>query len=186
MASEAPRPSVVPFPGTREADERWLRRVYDTQWAALVRLAGLLLGDTERADEIAQDAILATFQRRTRFGSEIPVAYLRQCVVNSCRSVQRHRTMARRRLIPLRANREEPERPDHVAVRHDEQARVMAALRTLPERQQEVLVLRYYSQLSEAEIAEALGISRGAVKSHAHRGLATLRARLDDHEGGPR
>lgn len=170
--------SVVPFPG-RDADERWLRAVYDAQWAALVRLAGLLLGDTDRADEIAQDAIVATFARRQRFGEDVPVAYLRQCVVNACRSVHRHRGVQRRTLVAVTDARE-PDRPDVVAERDDERERMMAALRTLPPRQQEVLVLRYYSQLSEAEIAEALGITRGAVKSHAHRGLAALRARLDD------
>lgn len=172
--------SVVPFPGGREADERWLRAVYDAQWAPLVRLAGLLLGDTERADEIAQDAIVATFRQRRRLDDDVPVAYLRQRVVNACRSVQRHRSVQRRKLVPLFQQRVEPERPDHLTERHDEQVRMMAALRTLPQRQQEVLVLRYYGQLSEAEIADALGVSRGAVKSHAHRGLAALRARLDD------
>ncbi|TBT87253.1 SigE family RNA polymerase sigma factor [Propioniciclava sinopodophylli] len=172
--------SAVGFPGGRAADEAWLRAVYDAQWAPLVRLAGLLLGDTERADEIAQDAIVATYQRRARLGDEVPVAYLRQCVVNACRSVQRHRSVQRRKLVPLFQERVEPERPDHVSERDDERTRMMAALRSLPQRQQEVLVLRFNGQLSEAEIADALGVSRGAVKSHAHRGLAALRARLDD------
>jgi RNA polymerase sigma factor (sigma-70 family) len=58
---------------------------------------------------------------------------------------------------------------------------VLDAMRALPERQREVLALRYYLDLSEAEIAEALGISRGAVKSHASRGSATLRGLLADH-----
>lgn len=176
--------SVVGFPAGRAADERWLRAVYDAQWAPLVRLAGLLLGDTEQADEIAQDAIVATYQRRARFGDEVPVAYLRQCVVNACRSVQRHRSVQRRKLVPLHQERVEPERPDDVAERDDERARMMAALRSLPQRQQEVLVLRFYGRLSEAEIADALGVSRGAVKSHAHRGLAALRTRLDDEGNG--
>ena len=60
-----------------------------------------------------------------------------------------------------------------------EHAEVLAALRTLPSRQREVLVLRYYADLSEADIAEALGISRGAVKSHASRGMAALRLALE-------
>lgn len=135
--------SGVPFPGGREADERWLRAVYDAQWASLVRLAGLLVGDTERADEIAQDAIVATFTRRGRFGDDVPVAYLRQCVVNACRSVQRHRGVQRRKLVPLRMERDEPERPDVVAERDDERSRMMKALRALPQWQQEVLVPRY-------------------------------------------
>lgn len=183
MASEVPDSSVIPFTGGWSADERWLRAVYDAQWSSLVRLAGLLLGSSERADDIAQDAILAAYSRRARLGDDIPVGYLRRCVVNACRSVHRHRGVQRRRLVQLHAERHEPERPDLIAERDGERAQMMAALRELPTRQQEVLVLRYYSQLSEAEIADALGISRGAVKTHAHRGLATLRARLDDHEG---
>jgi RNA polymerase sigma factor (sigma-70 family) len=57
---------------------------------------------------------------------------------------------------------------------------VLDALRRLPERQREVLVLRYYGDLTEAEIADALKISRGAVKSHASRGMAALRTTLED------
>lgn len=178
--------SVIAFPDRGDDDARWLRAVYDAQWASLVRLAGLLLGDTERADEIAQDAIVATFHRRARLGDGVPVAYLRQCVVNACRSVHRHRAVHRRSLVPLHQGRAEPERPDDLAERDDDRVHMMAALRALPQRQQEVLVLRYYGQLAEAEIADALGITRGAVKSHAHRGLAALRARLDDHEGNLR
>ena len=72
----------------------------------------------------------------------------------------------------------EADRPDERALQAETSDEVMAALRRLPQRQQEVLVLRYYSELSEAEIAEALGISRGAVKSHSSRGVAALRQRL--------
>jgi RNA polymerase sigma factor (sigma-70 family) len=73
-----------------------------------------------------------------------------------------------------------PAGPEERAVRSTEDARVSAALRTLPRRQQEVLVLRYYADLSEHEIAATLGISRGAVKSHAHRGMLALRSALAD------
>ena len=68
---------------------------------------------------------------------------------------------------------------EHGALLAVEHAEVMAALRRLPERQREVLVLRYYLDLSEADIADALGISRGAVKSHASRGMAALRTSLE-------
>ena len=110
------------------------------------------------------------------------MAYLRQCVVNACRSAHRHRAVERRSWAPLHAERAEPAQPEAITERDDERVRMLAALRTLPERQREVLILRYYGHLSEAEIADLLGLSRGAVKTHAHRGLAALRTRLD-HEG---
>ena len=61
----------------------------------------------------------------------------------------------------------------------DEQRRVLAALRSLPDRQRDVLTLRYYLDLSEAEIAQTLGITPGSVKTHAHRGIAALAERLE-------
>ncbi len=168
--------------------EAWLRMVYDQSWAPMVRLASLLLGSTDRAEEIVQDAIVAVFRRRSMFGDEVPRAYLRTAVVNACRSAHRHLAVV---------DRNRTEAPvEHVGpyerVAQDETSReVMAALRTLPQRQQEVLVLRYYSDLSEAEIAEALGISRGSVKSHASRAVAALRQALaglhgPSNQGGER
>ncbi|WP_432486378.1 RNA polymerase sigma factor, partial [Kineococcus esterisolvens] len=78
-----------------------------------------------------------------------------------------------------------PEGPEERAVRSAEHRLVLAALDALPVRQREVLVLRYSADLSEQDIAEALGISRGAVKTHAHRGLAALRAGLRAQEETP-
>jgi RNA polymerase sigma factor (sigma-70 family) len=69
---------------------------------------------------------------------------------------------------------------DHHALASDRRTRVLDALRTLPDRQREVLALRYYLDLSEAQIAQTLGISRGAVKSHASRGAVALRQLLED------
>jgi RNA polymerase sigma factor (sigma-70 family) len=71
------------------------------------------------------------------------------------------------------------EGPEAGAMASDETRQVLAALRTLPDRQREVLALRYYLDLSEAEIAVTLGISPGSVKTHAHRGLAALTDRLE-------
>ena len=97
------------------------------------------------------------------------LAYLRQSVVNRSRSHLRHQTVVRRH-----AAREAPPRPasgaDDAAYDGAQRTAVLDALRRLPRRQREVLALRYYLDLSEAEIAETLGISRGAVKSHASRG----------------
>jgi RNA polymerase sigma factor (sigma-70 family) len=69
--------------------------------------------------------------------------------------------------------------PDTEVIANDERVRMIAALRSLPDRQRECLALRYYLDLSEADIAETLGISNGSVKTHVHRGLATLAQRLE-------
>jgi RNA polymerase sigma factor (sigma-70 family) len=101
--------------------------------------------------------------------------YLRQAVVNRSRSVLRHRTVVDK--YPQEAPPDMPS-AEHGALVLLERRRVVTALRDLPGRQREAIVLRYYAGLSEAEIAGAMGISRGAVKSHTARGMAALRAEL--------
>jgi len=156
--------------------------LYATQWRPLVRLATLLTRDASVAEEIVQDAFVALHGRWSRLVDPAAAhAYLRASVVNGSRSRLRHREVEVRYRQPAAPD---PAGPEERAVRATEDARVMAALRTLPQRQQEVLVLRYYSDLSEEDIARTLGISRGAVKSHAHRGIAALRQVLaSDGEG---
>jgi DNA-binding CsgD family transcriptional regulator len=97
-------------------------------------------------------------------------------VVNRSRSVLRHKLVVERNL-----EKPSPDMPsaEHGALVSLERAAVVAALQGLTARQREAIVLRYYADLSEAEIAEAMGISRGAVKSHTSRGMAALRVALD-------
>jgi RNA polymerase sigma factor (sigma-70 family) len=97
-------------------------------------------------------------------------------VVNRSRSALRHRAVAQRSAPPPAPAPASAEQGALLALEH---AAVLAALRRLPRRQREVLVLRYYADLSEAEIADAIGVSRGAVKSHASRAMAALRAELE-------
>jgi RNA polymerase sigma factor (sigma-70 family) len=103
------------------------------------------------------------------------LAYLRQAVVNRSLSVLRHRTVAGPGL-----QKAPPDRPGaaHDALVRLEPHSVVAALRDLPDRQREAIVLRYYADLSEEEIAVAMGISRGAARSHTVRGMSALRAAL--------
>lgn len=162
-------------PATWDADTA-VAHLYAAHWNHLVRLAALLTRDPSVAEEIVQDAFVALHRRWHRLTDPAAAhAYLRASVVNGARSALRHRNVQERHRQP---NDPVPAGPEELAVRADEDAHVLAALRTLPRRQQEVLVLRYYADLSEFEIAQALGLSRGAVKSHAHRGLASLRAAL--------
>jgi RNA polymerase sigma-70 factor (sigma-E family) len=161
---------------TWDADEA-ITQIYAAHYRSLVRLASLLLRDVGASEEVVQDSFIAMHGawRRLR-DPDRALAYLRQSVVNRSRSVLRHRTVELRHAphpMPDAASAE------HGAMGSLEHQEVIVALRRLPERQREVLVLRYYADLSEADIAEAIGISRGAVKSHASRGMAALRSTLE-------
>jgi len=164
---------------TWDADDA-VTQLYAAHYRSLVRLAALLLRDIGAAEEVTQDAFVAMHgawrRLRDRDDLDKALAYLRRSVVNGARSALRHR-----KVVERHAPRPAPDgaSAEHGALLAVEHAEVMAALRRLPERQREVLVLRYYLDLSEAGIADALGISRGAVKSHASRGIATLRTSLE-------
>jgi RNA polymerase sigma-70 factor (sigma-E family) len=168
-------------PGDRDDPATWdaataVTALYSAHWRPLVRLAALLTGDASVAEEIVQDAFVALYRRWGKLGDPAAaLGYVRVAVVNGSRSRVRHRIVEERNRQPAAPD---PAGPEEVAVRASEDARVLAALRTLPPRQQEVLVLRYYGDLSEAEIAATIGISRGSVKRHAFRGMAGLRERL--------
>jgi len=167
---------AIPDDPARWTADQAVTALYPAHWAGLVRLAALLTRDASVAEEIVQDAFVALHRRWARLDDPAAAhGYLRTSVVNGARSAMRHRQVAERLRQPGPAV---PAGPEERAVQSTEDARVMAALRTLPRRQQEVLVLRYYADLSEQEIAEALGVSRGSVKSHAHRGMAALRSAL--------
>jgi RNA polymerase sigma-70 factor (sigma-E family) len=161
------------------ADEA-LEQLYAAHWRGLVRLSVLLVRDQGVAEEVTQDAFVAVHARWSRLRDpDKALAYLRQAVVNRSRSALRHRAVvqrhADRRTTPL-----VEAGADQAALAGDRRAAVLDAMRELPQRQREVLALRYYLDLSEAEIADTLGISRGAVKSHASRGAAALRLLLQE------
>jgi RNA polymerase sigma-70 factor (sigma-E family) len=158
-------------------------QLYSMHYPALVRLAALLVRDTPTAEEVVQDSFAAMRDGWDRLrDAEKAVAYLRQAVVNRSRSVLRHRTVADKNL-----QQAPPDMPtaEHSALAFLEQPAVAAVLRELPERQREAIVLRYYADLSEAEIAATMRISRGAVKSHTARGMAALRVALEQPTSQP-
>lgn len=150
--------------------------LYRAHYTSLVRLASLLVGDSWQGEEIVQDAFVAMHGKWRRLRDPAnALAYLRQAVVNRSRSALRHSAVvARHQPAPL------PDEPsaEHQALAHLRRAEILAAIRALPRRQRETLILRYYADLSEEQIADTLGISTGAVKSHAFRGLAALRGVL--------
>ncbi len=163
------------------ADEA-LEQLYAAHWRRLVRLSVLLVRDQGVAEEVVQDAFVAVHGRWGRLRDpDSALAYLRQAVVNRSRSALRHRAVVERHAARRTAEAVLPG-ADHHALVSDRRAAVLDAMRALPQRQREVLALRYYLDLSEAEIADTLGISRGAVKSHAARGTATLRRLLEEEQ----
>jgi RNA polymerase sigma-70 factor (sigma-E family) len=159
------------------ADEA-VTRLFATQYRPLVRLATLLLHDPGQAEEVTQDAFVALHERWGRLRDpERAVAYLRQCVTNGARSALRHRGVVDRflRRAPEPLTMPSAEAGALAAQSH---ADLVAVVRTLPTRQREALVMRYYLDLSEAQTAEAMGVSPGAVKTHTARALAALRRQL--------
>ena len=162
-----------------------LQAVFDREWAPMVRLATLLLGgDSRRAEEVVQDALLGLHRAWERLADpDHAGGYLRRSVVNGCRSVQRHRGVEERGLRLVAVDEVALDDPEHDSVEHDAVVRV---LRGLPVRQREVLVLRYWQDATEADIARTLGISPGAVKTHASRGMAAVRAALAPTPEAPR
>lgn len=149
--------------------------LYQAHGVGLIRLAVVMLGDRPAAEDVVQEAFCGLYRRWDHLDDPgNALRYLRSSVLNGCRSVLRNRGRLRLRLG------QEPGRPDSVesaestALVGEEHRAVLAALRRLPDRQREALVLRFYLELSEAEIAATMGVSPGSVKTHLRRGLANL------------
>jgi RNA polymerase sigma-70 factor (sigma-E family) len=156
----------------RDADP--LTALHREHYTSLVRLATFVLGDVGLAEQVVQDAFV---KLQLRWGGlrqlDRAPAYLRSAVLNGARSQLRRRGVrdrhdARRTVAPQVTT------PEASAVAGAEHDRIVAALRHLPERQREALALRYFLDLPETQIAAAMGVSPGSVKTHIHRGLATL------------
>ncbi|GAA1396767.1 hypothetical protein GCM10009639_33260 [Kitasatospora putterlickiae] len=175
------RPGFRLLPGGGRPHEAGptLTDLYLTHRLSLVRLAVLLVDHQEQAEDVVQEAFARLYQRHGEQLDDLDnaLAYLRTAVVNGARSVLRRRRTAREYVPPHVADA--PSAEDH-AVLHDEHRRVLVALQELTPRQREVLVLRYWSDLSESEIAEILAVSRGTVKSTASRALDALEKKLED------
>ena len=152
-------------------------RLFDEHADRLFGLACLLLRDRGEAEDVVQEAFLR-LQLHARSVREPgrEVAYLRSIVLNLARSRLRRRRLAGwRRPLPAPA----AGGPEEVVELRDEQRRIVVALRRLPGRQRACLVLRYYDDLSDAEIGEALGIKTTSVRTHLRRGKAALEREMN-------
>ena len=178
---EGPVDQAAGEPSGWGADEA-ISALYAAHWRGLVRLAWLLVHDQQAAEDVAQEAFVATYRRWGSLRSaDAALGYLRIATVNGARSALRKRGVRERYAAAQSWSRDHTRHVDSAettALSASTREAVLEVLHLLPARQREVLVLRYYLDLSESDIAAALGVSRGAVKSHASRGLSTLRARF--------
>ena len=150
--------------------------IFRAEYRRLVGLARLLVDDPGQAEEVVQDAFVQLHRRWAEV--DRPAAFLRTAVVNGGRGRLRRREVARRHLRA--AEPPSDRRPEDLVVLAEEHGATAAALRSLPDRQRACIALRFYDDMTEAQIAETLGISVGSVKTHVHRGMATLAAALED------
>ncbi|GAB2751713.1 SigE family RNA polymerase sigma factor [Kitasatospora kifunensis] len=154
-----------------------LTTTYQEHYRALLRLAALLLDDRSSCEDVVQEAFIRVHaaRRRVREPEKI-LAYLRQTVVNLSRSTLRRRLLGLRLLPKPMPDMASAEEGAYDALERDQ---LKAALQGLQRRQREVLVLRYYADMTEAQVAELLGVSVGAVKAYGSRGLAALRVLME-------
>ncbi len=168
-------------------DDGVIGDLHREHYRALVRLAGLLLHDQGASEEVVQDAFVQLHLRWRRLQDpDKAAAWLRSTVLNGARSRLRHLEV-RRRHAPQGSPDVGHESAEDAVLARSSHERMVAALRTLPARQREAVVLRFYLDLSEAEMAAAMGVSAGSVKTHLHRGLAALQSRIEgQHPEGER
>lgn len=149
--------------------------LYQAHGVGLIRLAVVMLGDRPAAEDVVQEAFCGLYRRWDRLDDPgNALRYLRSSVLNGCRSALRNRGRLRFAAGPEPAMPDTVESAESTALVGEEHRAVLAALRRLPDRQREALVLRFYLELSEAEIAAAMGVSPGTVKSTVSRALAAL------------
>lgn len=158
--------------GTLHAPDALVDDLFRAHAVSLVRVATLLLGDQPSAEDVVQEAFLNLHRGLPGLRDRGKAAgYLRVSVINGSRSVLRARKRAR-----LRRVQHEPPvwSAESAAMAGEDRRQVLAAVARLPRRAREVLALRYYLDLPDQEIAEALGVSRGTVSSTASRALSVL------------
>jgi RNA polymerase sigma-70 factor (sigma-E family) len=187
VEAESSYVSEVRFPGTGTATSadavpapgREVTALYKAHVVSLTRLAYVMLGDRPAAEDVVQEAFLGLYRRwnHLRDTASAP-GYLRASVLNGCRVALRSRTRHKDSIV----GGELPwESAEATALVGEEHRRLLLAIRTLPPRQREALVLRYYLDLSEEETARSMGVRRGTVKSATSRALAALGQRMQEY-----
>jgi RNA polymerase sigma-70 factor (sigma-E family) len=156
--------------------------LYEAHALGLVRLAVVMLGDRPAAEDVVQEAFCGLYRRwHSLSDSANALAYVRSSVINGCRSALRRRV--RQLSLTGSGGADQPGESDSAeseALLGEEHRQVLLAIRRLPARQREALVLRYYLDLDEGEIASSMRVSRGTVKSTTSRALAALGRILEE------
>lgn len=170
----------VPESGPDQEREAALAGLFQAHYPALLRLAVLLGADD--AEDIVAEAYYQLYRRwRKLRGNDAALAYLRSVVCNLTRMRLRHLQVVRKHAGPREHGvRLAESSAETEALLQDDQRALVSALKELPARQREALVLRHWLGLREAEIAEAMGISCGAVKSHTSRGMSALTRAMEE------
>ena len=183
--------------------ERHVTALYQAHALSLARLALVMLGDRSAAEDVVQDAFLGLYRRWDRLADPaVAQSYLRTSVLNGCRTALRARPRhgvlsdgsevqaaapGSSQSPPLPRSRSLSLESAEATVVHDEEQRaVLAAIRRLPARQREALVLRYYLDLTEEQTADAMQVSRGTVKSATSRAIAAVGRMLGASDGETR
>jgi RNA polymerase sigma-70 factor (sigma-E family) len=168
------RPPGVP--GWRDDAGTEVTALYQAHGVGLIRLAVVVLGDRPAAEDVVQEAFCGLYRRWDHLDDpQNALRYVRSSVLNGCRSVLRNQSRRRSRPgEPQPGGPDTAESAESAALAGEEHRAVLTALRRLPDRQREALVLRFYLELTEAEIAQSMGISPGTVKSTVSRALAAL------------
>lgn len=168
---------AIPVIGIDWDADRAVTELYSAHYLPLVRLAALLIRDVAAAEEVVQDSFVAMHGGWRRLcDSDRALFYLQRSVVKRSRSVLRHRVVGDRNASQPRADATNAEHGVTVLL---ERSAVVAALRAMPPRQREALVLRCYGDMSEAQIASVMGVSRGSVKTHTASAMSALRSILE-------
>jgi RNA polymerase sigma-70 factor (sigma-E family) len=152
--------------------------LYQAHALGFVRLAFLMTGDKPTAEDIVQDAFLGLHRRWNALADhDKALSYVRTCVLNGCR--QLHRVRYRQEKVQLDPPEDVRSAEDTAMLGEDNRA-MLAAITRLPARQREAVVLRYYLDMTEDQAAQAMGVSRGTVKSATSRGRAALARLLEE------
>lgn len=154
-----------------------LTETYQAHYRSLLGLAALLLDDTASCEDVVQEAFIRVHSARNRVRDrDKTLAYLRQTVVNLSRSALRRRILGLKLLSKPMPDMASAEEGAYDQLERDD---LIKAMRGLQRRQREVLVLRYFADMTEAQVAETLGVSLGSVKAYGSRGIAALRVAME-------